>query len=88
VVRVYLATGLSTVDREILGDEEADLVIRRVPLDEAVRMTLAGEIINAASVGGLLAAEAVSSGAAEPRPADTPWPDRPTRFALRLDQLG
>lgn len=88
VVRVYLATGLSTVDREVLGDEEADLVSRWVPLDEAVRMTLAGEIINAASVGGLLAAKAVSIDAAEPRPADTPWPDRPTRFANRLDQLG
>ena len=31
VVRVYLATGLSTVDRELLGDEEADLVARKVP---------------------------------------------------------
>jgi ADP-ribose pyrophosphatase len=88
VVRVYLATGLSSVDREVLGDEEADLVIRRVPLDEAVRMTLAGEIVNAASVGGLLAAYAVSIGAAGPRPAGTPWPDRPTRFASRVAQDG
>jgi ADP-ribose pyrophosphatase len=86
VVRVYLATGLSIVDREVLGDEEADLVARRVPLEEAVRMTLAGEIVNAASVGGLLAAHAVRSGAAEPRPADAPWPGRPTRFANRLEQ--
>ena len=86
VVRVYLATGLSMVDREVLGDEEADLVIRRVPLDEAIRMTLAGEIVNAASVGGVLAAHAVRSGVAQPRPADAPWPDRPTRFANRLEQ--
>jgi 8-oxo-dGTP pyrophosphatase MutT (NUDIX family) len=85
VVRVYLATGLSTVDREVLGDEEADLVVRRVPLSEAVRMTLAGEIINAASVGGLLAAHAVRSGAADPRPAGAPWPDRPIRFARRQE---
>jgi ADP-ribose pyrophosphatase len=86
VVRVYLATGLSIVDRDVLEDEEADLVARRVPLDEAVRMTLAGEIVNAASVGGLLAAQAVRTGVAEPRPADAPWPDRPTRFADRHEQ--
>jgi 8-oxo-dGTP pyrophosphatase MutT (NUDIX family) len=83
VVRVYLATGLSTVDREVLGDEEADIVARRVPLDEAVRMTLAGEIVNAAAVGGLLAAKAVRSGLAEPRPANAPWLDQPTRFSAR-----
>jgi len=85
VVRVYLATGLSTVDREVLGDEEADLVIRRVPLDEAVRLTLAGEIVNAASVSGVLAAHVVRTGAAEPRPPGAPWPGRPTRFASRRD---
>lgn len=88
VVRVYLATGLSTVDREVLGDEEADLVARWFPLDEAVRMTLAGDIVNCATVSGLLATHAVRSGAAHPRPADAPWTDRPTRFNLRQDQLG
>ncbi|MGQ0838501.1 NUDIX domain-containing protein [Actinokineospora sp.] len=83
VIRIYLATGLSTVERETLGDEEADLVARRVPLAEAVRMALAGEIVNAASVAGVLAAYAVDSGAAPARAADAPWPDRPTRFAAR-----
>ncbi|HEU5476043.1 MAG TPA: NUDIX hydrolase [Actinophytocola sp.] len=83
--RVYLATGLSAVDREVMGEEEADLVDRWVPLDEAVRMTLAGEIVNGASVGGVLAAHVVRSGFAEPRPADAPWPDRSTRFAARRD---
>lgn len=83
VVRVYLATGLSVVDREQLGDEEADLVARRVPLAEAVRMALAGEIVNGAAVGGLLAAHAVRSSGAEPRPADAPWEDLPTKFPSR-----
>ncbi|MCS7481890.1 NUDIX domain-containing protein [Umezawaea endophytica] len=82
VVRVFLAQGLSTVERELQGDEEADLVIRRVPLAEAVRMALAGEIVNGAAVGGLLAAQAVVAGA-EARPADAPWPDRPHTFAAR-----
>jgi ADP-ribose pyrophosphatase len=84
VVRVYLARGLSEVDREVSqGDEETDLVVRRFPLAEAVRMVLAGEIVNASTVAGLLAAQAVLSGAAQARPVDAPWQDRPTRFAAR-----
>ncbi len=82
-VRVYLATGLTVVDRELLGDEEADLVARKVPLDEAVRMVLAGEIVNGATVGGLLAAQAVRTAGAAPRPPDAPWQDLPTRFPAR-----
>jgi ADP-ribose pyrophosphatase len=84
VVRVFLARDLSDVGREIPdGDEETDIVTRKVPLSEAVRMALAGEIVNGASVGGILAAHAVLSGAAEARPAETPWADRPTKFAAR-----
>ncbi|MFE6611348.1 NUDIX domain-containing protein [Amycolatopsis sp. NPDC057786] len=83
VVRVYLARDLSEVDREILGDEEADLVMRKFPLAEAVRMALAGELVNGSTVGGVLAAHAVLSGAASSRPADAPWEDRPTKFASR-----
>jgi ADP-ribose pyrophosphatase len=83
VVRVFLATGLSVVDRELLGDEEADLVARKVPLAEAVRMALAGEIVNGAAVGGLLAAQAVRTSGARPRPSDAPWEDLPTRFPTR-----
>ncbi|MFL6121090.1 NUDIX domain-containing protein [Actinophytocola sp.] len=83
VVRVYLATGLSVVDRETLGEEEADLVARKVPLTEAVRMTLAGEIVNGATVGGILAAQTVRASAATGRPADAPWEDQPTRFPSR-----
>jgi len=83
VVRVYLATGLSPVDRELMGEEEADLVSRKVPLVEAVRMALAGEIVNGAAVGGILAAQAVRSSGAAPRPAAAPWEDLPTRFPSR-----
>lgn len=80
---MFLAQGLSTVDRDLQGEEEADLVIRKFPLAEAVRMVLAGEIINSSAVGGLLAAQMVVSGGAQARPADAPWPDRPTTFAAR-----
>lgn len=84
VVRVYLARDLTVVDREIAGgDEEADIVLARMPLADAVRRVLAGELINGATVGGVLAAHAVLTGATEPRPADAPWRDRPTAFAKR-----
>jgi ADP-ribose pyrophosphatase len=83
-VRVFLARGLTEVGRPAVdGDEEADLEVVRLPLLDAVRQALAGEIVNAASVAGLLAVQAVLSGVAEPRPVDAPWPDRSTRFRRR-----
>lgn len=82
-VRVFLATGLREVDRPAgHDDEEADLVVVRLPVADAVAQVLAGEIVNAATVGGLLAAQAVSAGAPV-RPVDAPWTDRPSRFAAR-----
>ncbi|MEU0881664.1 NUDIX hydrolase [Lentzea sp. NPDC005914] len=83
VVRVFLARELSEVDRDVQGEEEADLEIHRFPIDEAVRMILSGEIVNASTVAGLLAAREVLDGRAEPRPADAPFRDKPTRFAAR-----
>jgi 8-oxo-dGDP phosphatase len=83
VVRVYLATDLATVDRVMEGEEEADLVVRKFPFAEAVRMALSGEIVNGAAVGGLLAAHAVRTLDAPIRPADAPWRDLPTRFPSR-----
>ncbi|MGH3824748.1 MAG: NUDIX domain-containing protein [Pseudonocardiaceae bacterium] len=81
--RVFLARGLIEVGRSPGTDEEADLNVVRLPLAEAVRQVLAGEIVNSPAVAGLLAAHAVLAGIAHPRPADAPWPDRPTRFADR-----
>ncbi|HET8643699.1 MAG TPA: NUDIX hydrolase [Pseudonocardiaceae bacterium] len=83
-VRVYLATELTAVDRPgPMGDEEDDLQVRRFPLVEAVRMVLAGEIVNATAIAGLLAAHAVLGGTGSPRPANAPWPGRPTSWAAR-----
>lgn len=84
VVRVFLARDLTAVDREVLGDEEADLVVHRVPLEEAVRMALSGEIVNGATVGGVLAAHVVIRDGAPSRPADAEWRDRPHSFADRI----
>jgi 8-oxo-dGDP phosphatase len=79
--RVFLARGLTQVDRPPGIDEEADLQVVRLPLGDAVRQVLAGEIVNGPAVAGLLAAQAVLAGSVRPRPPDSPWPDRPTRFA-------
>jgi ADP-ribose pyrophosphatase len=85
-VRVYLATGLSDVGRPDGHDEEADLVVRRFALDEAVRMALSGEITNAIAVSGILAAHAAGGDFSSLRPVDAAWVDRPAAFARRKEQ--
>jgi 8-oxo-dGTP pyrophosphatase MutT (NUDIX family) len=82
-VRVYLATGLTEVGRPEAHDEEADMTMRWVPIDEAARLVLRGEILNSIAVAGILAAHAVTTGFAQPRSLDSPWPDKPTAFAAR-----
>jgi 8-oxo-dGDP phosphatase len=84
-VRVYLATGLTDIGRPQLDedDEEADLEIHWVALADAVAMTFDGAIVNSSTVAAVLAVHAVRAGTARPRPADAPWPDRPTRFDAR-----
>jgi 8-oxo-dGDP phosphatase len=86
--RVFLARGLTKADRPPGIDEEADLAVVRVPLAEAVRQVLAGEIVNGPAVAGLLAVHAVLAGHTQLRPPDSPWPDRPTRFAARRSKYG
>ncbi|MGQ0481739.1 MAG: NUDIX domain-containing protein [Pseudonocardia sp.] len=83
-VRVYLAGGLTGVDRPKPGDdEEADLRIGWLPLAEAVHAVLAGEIVNAVTAAAVLAVYAVRAGVAAPRPVHTPWVDRPSALANR-----
>ena len=85
-VRVYLATDLSDVGRPDAHDEEADLVVRRFAIDEAVRMALSGEITNAIAVSGILAAHAVGGDFGSLRPVDAVWVDKPAAFARRKEQ--
>ncbi len=83
-VRVFLARDLTEVGRPDLGDdEESDLTSRWIPLTVAVRMVLTGGIVNGVTAAAVLAANAVAGMSSALRPLDTPWPDRPTRFADR-----
>ena len=82
-VRVYLATGLTQVDRPDAHDEEADMTMQWYPITEAARQVFTGEIVNSLAVAGILAALAVRQGFAQPRPVDAPWTDKPTAFAKR-----
>ncbi len=84
VVTIFLATGLSDIGRQgDLDDEEADLKIVRVPLATAVSAALAGQIVNASAVAGLLAASValnVRPGAEVVlRNTDDRWSDGPGR---------
>ena len=81
-VRVFLATGLCDVDRPEAHHEEADLTVQRFALGDAVAKVYSGEIVNAISVAGILAAHAMPDVGAL-RPVDAPWTDRPTVFAKR-----
>lgn len=83
-IRVYLATGLTDVDRPDPEHEEADLEIARVPVDEAVDRALAGEIVNATALSGILALVACRArGDGAGRPVDAEWIDRSTAFDRR-----
>lgn len=82
-LRVYLARGLHDTHRPDPELEEADLELVRMPVAEAVRAALAGQIVNATAVAGLLALSAVESGNLPLRPADAPWPGQPTALLRR-----
>lgn len=80
-IRLYLARGLRNDGRPdgfVVEGEEVGMTVSRVPLDDAVRRVLAGDITNAAAVAGILAAAVARiDGWQGLRAADAPWPGRP-----------
>lgn len=85
-LRVFLAEDLEATDRPDPEHEEADIEIVRLSIEEATRAALAGEIVNATAVAGILALVAARSTGAVLRPADAPWEGRPEAFARRKAQ--
>ena len=72
-VLVYLAEGLSAVDRPegfTVEHEELDMTVERVPLDDAIQRVFDGGIRNASAVIGLLAAARARASAPRLRPVD------------------
>lgn len=84
-LRVYLARGLSEVpaaERFQREGEEAHLLQRRVPLDEARDAVLAGQVHNATLIIAVLTAERMRAGGwRDLRPGASPWPVHPGRRA-------
>lgn len=82
-LRVYLAERLHRLPAAEREHEEADLVVEWVRIEDAVSAALAGQIVNATAVAGVLAAAAVRTTGAQPRDTDAQWADEPTAFAAR-----
>lgn len=87
-VRVFLATGLSEVERPEAEDEEAGMDFAWLPLDSARAAVMDGRITNSIAIAGILAACEVVEGRAQPRSVDTPFELRPTHMAQRRQQQG
>jgi 8-oxo-dGTP pyrophosphatase MutT (NUDIX family) len=74
MVLAYLAEDLSDVDRPegfVVEHEELDMTLERVPLATAVQRVFDGDIRNASTVIGVLAAAQYRAGGAKLRPVDT-----------------
>ena len=81
-LRIFLATDLGEAEGERYAahGEELEIEVARVPLDELVRLVLAGELHNPTLTAGALALSAAlrqDGGPDALRPADAPWPARP-----------
>ena len=80
-VRVFLARGLTFVPESERGGnapqhEEAHLLVRWVPLHQAVRLFLAGDLHNGVTAVGILSAYAVQQGGFAALRGDMPLPER------------
>jgi ADP-ribose pyrophosphatase len=80
-LRLFLARDVSIVeelDRHVRTEEEAGMVGRWVPFEEALQAVLEGRLHNPGTVVGVLALNAArQQNWATLRPADEPWPHHP-----------
>lgn len=82
-LRIYLATELWQTARPEPRYEEADLQVVRMGLAEAVDGALAGRIVNATAVAGVMALWALRTREVTPRAADADWPGMPRALLAR-----
>ncbi len=88
-VRVFLARGLSIIGRQgDITDEEADLKLVRVPLAVAVAAVMNGDIINGATVSGILSAHIALHDGLDLRAADDPWVSGPAVPREHHEEIG
>ena len=83
IIRIYLARGISPTERAHDREgEEVDMVLRWVPLADAVDSVLAGTVNNSIFTIAALSAHASKLRSwSTLRPADAPWPARDWRDA-------
>lgn len=87
-VRVFIARDLHAVERPEAEHEEADMGFDWVPLEEAKRKVMSGEIVNSIAVAGILAAAEVEAGRATARGVDEPFDLRPSSLPQRRAAAG
>ena len=80
-LQIFLARGLTRVPESERGGhvpqhEEAHLLVRWVPLHQAVRLFLAGDLHNGVTAVGILSAYAVQQGGFAALRGDMPLPER------------
>ncbi|MEV4613463.1 NUDIX hydrolase [Kitasatospora sp. NPDC049258] len=84
-LRLFLATDLAEVEGERYAahGEELEIETARVPVEELVRLILAGGLHNPTLITGTLALHAALNGPGlgSLRPAESPWPARPFETA-------
>ncbi|GGC61425.1 NUDIX hydrolase [Hoyosella rhizosphaerae] len=87
-IRVFVAQDLQDIDRPDPEHEEADMHIHRIPLADAVRKVLNGDIVNATAIAGILALDVARRNDVALRSVDAPWSTRPTKLAQRRHPSG
>ncbi|OAV60809.1 NUDIX domain-containing protein [Enteractinococcus helveticum] len=75
-IRIFLAQGIEELPAEQRHQreaEEAHLILRWVPFDQALHAVLAGAVRNVNAISGILAAHLVLNGQHQARPAQAPF---------------